>query len=262
MKLNRTSMLYGTLVLTATGIISQLMAFFYRVVLSRLIGAENMGLYQLLMPVYACILSIVSVGLSVSVSRLSAEHKALGNERAISQVLRQCLIFLFVLFSIVAVVTVLCYDPISVYLLGDARTQMGLLLLLPCILLTGIENIHKHYFYGIGQVRPPAFAELAEQVVRITAVLTLLLLFLPQNNEVTVGLIVAGMGICELVSAATLFILCRRSLRSGGTLSGMPLPRPNVRRSIRTIALPVAATSLLGNLMSSANAVIIPLEGI
>ncbi|MGI6498829.1 MAG: oligosaccharide flippase family protein [Oscillospiraceae bacterium] len=250
-------MLYSTLVLTVTGIVSQLMGFLYRVALSRLIGAENMGLYQLLMPVYACALSIVSVGLSVSVSRLSAEHKALRNTRAIAQVVRQCLVFLLVLFTIVAGATVLFYDPISVYLLGDARTQMGLLLLLPCVLLTAIENIHKHYFYGTGQVRPPAFAEISEQIIRISAVLALLLFFLPQNNETTVGLIVLGMGICEVVSAVTLVSLYRYNLKRAGR-TGTPLPPKQIRRSIRSIAVPVSATSLLENFMSSINAIIIP----
>ena len=61
---------------------------------------------------------------------------------------------------------VLLYDPISVYLLGGARTQLGLLLLLPCILLTGVENLHKHFFYGTGNIRPPAAVELCEQFIR------------------------------------------------------------------------------------------------
>ena len=53
MKLDRTSMLYGTLVLTLTSIVSQFLGFVYRVFLSRLIGAEVMGLYQLIMPVFS-----------------------------------------------------------------------------------------------------------------------------------------------------------------------------------------------------------------
>ena len=55
-------------------------------------------------------------------------------------------------------------DPISVYLLGDARTQLGLMLLVPCAALTGVENIHKHFFYGAGLVGPPAVVELLEQL--------------------------------------------------------------------------------------------------
>ena len=156
MKLDRTSMLYATLVLTGTSLASQLLGFLYRILLSRLIGAEIMGLYQLIMPVYSVVMSITAVGLTVAMSNLSSEYHALGNRLAIAQVLRRCLAAFLILFSLVAAVTALLYDPISVYLLGDARTQLGLLLLLPCILLTGVENLHKHFFYGTGNIRPPA----------------------------------------------------------------------------------------------------------
>ena len=142
MKLDRTSMLYGTLLLTGTGIAGQFLGFVYRILLSRLIGAEIMGLYQLIMPVYSVLLSLTAVGLTAAVSNLSAGYYARGQRGAAAQVLRRCLLCFLGLFGVLAVITALLYDPISVYLLGDARTQMGLLLLLPCILLTGVENLH------------------------------------------------------------------------------------------------------------------------
>ena len=139
MKLDRTSMLYGTLILTGTSIVSQFLGFVYRILLSRLIGAEVMGLYQLIMPVFSVIMALTAVGLTVAVSNLSSQYHARGNRAAIAQVLRRCLAVFLLLFAAVAAVVVLLYDPISVYLLGDARTQLGLLLLLPCILLTGVS---------------------------------------------------------------------------------------------------------------------------
>ena len=258
MKVNRSSMVYGTLVLTCTSLVSQGLGFVYRIALSRLIGAEVMGLYQLLMPVFSVILSITAVGLTVAVSNLSSEYHARENPRAVAQVLRRCLIFFLILFALVAAVVIPLYDPISVALLGDARTQLGLLLLLPCILLTGVENLHKHFFYGTGAIRPPAAVELCEQFIRTGAVLGLLVCFLPQNPERTVGLIVLGMIICEVFSALTLVLLCRRRLREPGALSGQPIPGKLLNRRIRSIALPIGCTALLGNLMGSANAVLIP----
>ncbi len=258
MKWNRSSMLYGTVVLTFTSIVSQLLGFFYRIVLSRLIGAEVMGLYQLIMPVYSVVLSLTAVGLTVSVSNLSARYHALDNRKAVLQLIRRCVGTFLALFTLVAAVTALLYDPISVRLLGDARTQAGLLLLLPCILLTGIENLHKHYFYGTGNVRPAAFTELAEQFIRTGAVLALLLLFLPQNPERTVALIVIGMCVSEIFSAITQVILFRRHIRRAVGASGPGESSRVLSRSIFSIAAPITATSLLGNLMVSANAVLIP----
>ena len=251
-------MLYGSLVLTLTSIISQVLGFVYRIFLSRLIGAEVMGLYQLIMPVYSVIMSLTAIGLTVAVSNLSAEYHALGNPKAIVQLLRKALTAFLVLFALVAGVTVLLYDPISVYLLGDARTQLGLLLLLPCILLTGIENLHKHYFYGTGNIRPPAVVELTEQFIRTGAVLGLLVLLLPQYPERVVGIIVAGMCCSELFSSVTLVLLFRRHMGRPAALPGNGADPRRLKRRMCSIALPIAATALLGNLMGSANAVLIP----
>ena len=258
MKRNRNSVLYGTMVLTLTGILSQVLGFVYRIFLSRLIGAEVMGLYQLLMPVFSVLLSLTAVGLTAAVSNLASSYRALGDAWALRQVLRRCLIAFAGCFALCAGAVALWYDPISVYLLGDARTQLGLLLLLPCVLLTGVENLHKHFFYGIGDVGPPAAVELCEQVIRTGAVLGLLALFLPQNPERTVGLIVLGMIVCETVSALTLAIRLRRYM-------GPPVRRPAppgagraLNRRIAAMAAPIGLTALLGNLMGSANAVLIP----
>ena len=258
MKSRRSSILYGTMLLTATSIISQLLGFFYRIVLSRLIGAEVMGLYQLVMPVYSVIMSIVSVGLTVAVSNLSSEYSSMDNWAAARQVLCRCLCILGMLFAPIAALVLLFSDGISVYLLGDARTQLGLIFLLPCILLTGVENIHKHFFYGTGRIRPPAFTEVAEQVVRICAVLGLLLVFLPQYPERTVGLIVLGMVCCEIFSATTLVVIFRRQLRSPAYRIGTPIPRRTVNHRIAKIAVPVGGTALLGNILGSANSILIP----
>ena len=229
----------GALFLTALSAISQVLGFFYRVVLSRLVGAEVMGLYQLVMPVSSVIMSLTAVGLTSAVSNLTSQHLALGNRRAADQTLSTCLKIFFLLLLPVGAVVVLGSDAISVYLLGDARTQLGLVLLIPCVALMGGENCHKHYFYGSGVVRPPAVVELLEQFVRTLAVIFLLALFLPQYPERVVGLIVAGMVICEIFSSCTLVILYRR-------------------RRVFSIALPVGLNALLGNLLAAANSALIP----
>lgn len=249
------SMLGGTLLLTFSGLFGQVVGFFYRIALSRMIGAELMGLYQLIMPVYAVLSSLTAAGLTVAVSALSARYGARGDMAAIRRVRRSCLNIFFALLAPLGLVTVLFSDPISVYALGDARTRLGLCLLVPCLALTGIENLQKHSFFGTGRVAPPAFCEMAEQVIRALSVLGLLWAFLPQNGERTVGLIVLGMCLCEVFSACALTLLFRRYM---GVRRGEGLGEHGLGREIARIALPVGGTALLGNLMGSANAVLIP----
>lgn len=249
--------LHGTVLLTAVGLFSQVLGFFYRIALSRLAGAEVMGLFQLVMPVYSVLLSLTAVGLTVAVSTLSARYQALGDWTGVRSVLRRGIVLFLVLLIPLGAGLILASDAVSVLLLGDARTQLGIILLVPCVLLTGIENLHKHCFYGLGNVRPPAASETVEQIVRVAAVLGLLLLFLPQSAERTVGLIVTGMIICELFSVTTLILLFRR--QNARMDVRMPSGRVTSRKLL-AIALPVSCTSLLGTLMGSANAVLIPQE--
>ena len=264
MKLDRTSLLYSTLLLTGVSIVAQLVGFVYRIFLSRMIGAEVMGLYQLLMPLYSVFSALIASGLTVGLSTLTAEYHALGNRRAEARLMKTALRAFALLWVVLAAVVIPGSDAISVWVLGDARTQLGLILLMPCLLLTGVENLTKHHFYGAGEVRLPAAVELGEQFIRAFAVLGLLAVFLPQWPERTVGLIVAGMLCSEVFSASALTLARRRRERQGIPSSG-PGERPGVlRRRLALTAVPIGATALLGNLMSSANAVLIPqlLEGL
>ena len=43
--------LTGTAILTCAGILSRLIGFFYRIFLSRTIGAQGLGIYQMIVPV-------------------------------------------------------------------------------------------------------------------------------------------------------------------------------------------------------------------
>ncbi|MBP1737414.1 MAG: stage sporulation protein [Oscillospiraceae bacterium] len=256
LKLNRSSSMYSIVLLTVTAIITQGLGFVYRVAMSRMVGAEVMGLYQLIMPVYSVVMSLTAIGLTVAVSRLSAEYHALGRQKSVQATLSRCLLLFFALFLPIGAAGIAGSDPISVYLLGDARTQLGLILLIPCIFFTGIENIHKHCFYGVGNVRPPAAVETLEQVVRMTAVLGLLFFFAAgKSEEKTVGLIVAGMVICEIFSSTCLVALFRKHLAGRESRSDA---EPASLRRIASIAVPVGLTSLLGTILSSANAVLIP----
>lgn len=249
------SILAGTLLLTATGLFSQAVGFLYRMLLSRLIGAETMGLYQIVMPVYSMFMSVTAVGLTVAVSTLSARYHALGDSGAVRAVLKRALGCFFLLAVPLGIGIVVFSDPISVYLLGDARTRLGVALLVPCMLLTGVENLHKHCFYGIGRVRPPAAVETCEQLIRSGAVLLLLILLLPRTAEQTVGIIVSGMVLCEVFSACALTLLFRRHWQQyPPTETCVSL----TRRQMFAIALPVGATSLLGTVLGTANSVLIP----
>ena len=60
----------GTFLLTSAGLISRIMGFFYRIFLSHTIGAEGIGLYQLVVPLQHLVLAMTTFGIQTALSRL------------------------------------------------------------------------------------------------------------------------------------------------------------------------------------------------
>jgi stage V sporulation protein B len=245
----------GALLLTAVSLFSQCLAFAYRVWLARLIGPEAIGLYQLVLPAYFIVMSLCVSGFTVAVSRLTASYAALGRTRAIRQAVNTARVGYLVMVAVVSAFIIPLSDGISTHLLGDSRTRLGLLLFIPCIFLTGWENVHKNYFFGRKNVVPPSVSEVIEQIVRVGSVLALLYFIKPAYEEAQVGLIVLGMVISEVVSAWLLTFLYKRD-RARFTPAGDR--EPDMWGAIRKIAVPVASANLLTNLIGSANSIIIP----
>lgn len=84
-------LLKGTFILTATGLLTRIMGFFYRIFLSHTFGEEGVGLYQLIFPLYALIFSLTSAGMQVALSRAVARCIAtVKNEKHAYFYLQHC----------------------------------------------------------------------------------------------------------------------------------------------------------------------------
>lgn len=64
----------GTFILTATGLLTRFMGFFYRIFLSHTFGEVQVGLYQLIFPIYALGYSATCAGIQTILSRCIASR--------------------------------------------------------------------------------------------------------------------------------------------------------------------------------------------
>ena len=72
----RHPLIFGTIILTATGLITRVIGFFYRIYLSRLFGEEGMGIYQLLSPALSLSFSLTAAGYQTAISKYVAADSA------------------------------------------------------------------------------------------------------------------------------------------------------------------------------------------
>ncbi len=248
MKLSKHSVFYRISVFTASGILLNLLGFAYRIFLGRTAGAEGMGLYQLVLPFYSLLQALTLSGLTMAVSTLSAEESARGSLFGAQTVLRRGRVLFISLFCALAPIVFFGADFFA-ELLGNAETRTALRLLLPCLLLTGFENLYKNYFYGIGVSRPPITSELTEQTVRFLAVALLLFLCKPNGAGEICACIVLGMVVSEVVSVLLLSRFFKKS----------PVGRIHTARArLISIAFPLTLSAVANTLLSSLGAVLIP----
>jgi len=257
LRINPRSMLYGTFILAGANVLVRIIGFVYQIALSRLLGPEGMGVYQLIFPPYTIALALTTSGIPVAVSRLVASSSATGHSGEVKKVVSTALSIVLGLGIILSVLVLANLDWIAHAILKDPRTRLPLFILFPCIIITGMGATFKGYFYGIKHTHRPAFAEILEQLVRIATVILTLLWLKPQGYERSAMVIVFGVVIGELTS---LFYLHAQYHYSVKTLKGYT-KTPSVHsliKSIGAIAVPVTLTRLITTSINSINTILIP----
>ncbi len=253
-KISKKSVFASLAAIAVSNTILQLMGFLYRIFLSRMTGAEGLGVYHLVMPLNSVLMSVTVTGLTVAVSRLSAARAGTGDFRGAKSVVSLSQKIFTTAVIILAVLFYINSDFISMRILGDRRTSKALPLLFVCLFLTGIENIYKNYFYGVNRVTPQITSELSEQVVRALAVAALLFYFGTSDAGNSAALIVLGMVISELSSFVILTLFYKGEKRG--------LRKPERKKAtlseILSVAVPVSGAATVNNLLSSLNSLLIP----
>lgn len=91
-------LLKSTAILTCAGMVSRIIGFFYRIFLSKTIGAEGIGIYLLLFPVQTLLFSLTSSGTSLPFPCFVSARLASNDKKGARDILL-CGMMLSVLFS-------------------------------------------------------------------------------------------------------------------------------------------------------------------
>ena len=162
----RHPLIVGAFVLTATGIVTRIIGFLYRIYLSRLFGEEGMGIYQLLSPVLSLSFSLTAAGYQTAISKLVAERTATSRKPSLQPLVLGLSTSLPLSLACNAVLFFFA-DAISAGLLQEPRTASMLRILSFSVPLSAVHSCINGYFYGIKKAGIPAGAQLLEQIVRV-----------------------------------------------------------------------------------------------
>jgi len=199
----------GTIILTATGFLSRFIGFFYRIFLSRLFGAEGMGIYQLISPVLALSFSLTVAGMQTAISKYVAGEASTKDYKWSVLHLSSGFILSMAL-SFLCTAGIYCYaDEIAVSFLLEARTAPLLRIIALSIPMATVHSCINGYFYGIRKTTVPALCQLSEQIVRVGSVYLIYYFCLKRNMTPTISFAVVGLVIGESASMIVSLIAVR-----------------------------------------------------
>ena len=114
-------------ILTLSNLITGILSFIFSITLSKQLGPEGMGLYGLVIPLYMVFLSLVSGGLVIAVSKISAEYYGKGDYKNFKRALKTSMIFTFLWSTFIATLIFLISPVLSLYIIKDLFNFMILI---------------------------------------------------------------------------------------------------------------------------------------
>ncbi|NMA96141.1 MAG: oligosaccharide flippase family protein [Clostridiales bacterium] len=258
MKYKKDSLVYNTFLLTLANFFIRIMGFVYRIVISRLAGAETMGLMQMMMPLYSTFIGIVASGIPIALTRIITTYRTKGDYRAIKNTITSAFIGISTLSSLLFVIFILNINLFSSRLLSNNMTKIPLMLLSPCIIIISIKAIFRGYFHGMKKIHIPAMANIFEQIIRIGLIFALFYYIAPNDIESSAHLIVIGMVIGELASLLFLHVNFYKHSAFIRTYDSSCNVHGTTLKSIGKIALPITSTRVILSIASSIRAAVVP----
>lgn len=247
----------GTFLLTAAGIASRFLGFFYRIFLSRTIGAEGIGIYHLILPVYMFCNAIAAGGIQTAISRFCAEYDVKKEQKNAEHILAAGMIFSVSVAVLTALAVYGCSDLIAVRFLAEKRCAPLLRITAFSLPFAVIHACFCGYFIGTKQVKIPAAAQLAEQFVRIGSVFFLYCIMEKNGHALTVAAMAFGQVTGEISSALLCTLWHLGSKTSGGSKNTVSCLL-QAGRKVLTVSTPLGLNRMLICVLQGIEAALLP----
>lgn len=257
--MEKSSFMKKTAVLTVSNILTGTLTFIYTVFLSREMGANGMGLYQLVSPIFSLFLCITGGGITVTLSKVAAEKKAAGKLNELYKTVKIMCIFEFCWAILITFVLFLTSKIIANNVLSDSRTALGILCFCPALIIISTSSVFKGTYYGLQRILEPAIIDVIEKILRIIMIFPLMSLVKNMNLGVeystAAAMLVISIG--EIFSFI-LFFLCYKNYIKKHPAKGLCDSSKNLILNVLKLAIPLALNGILSTIFSMILTLLIP----
>lgn len=200
------SFIKGALILAICGVIGKFIGALYRIPLTGIIGAEGLGLYQLVFPLYSLLLTLSSSAFPTAIAKMLSQQYASGNNGRAASIFTLCLKTISI-FSLICFVFIVVFAKTIATAQGNENASICYYGIAPAIIFVAFLASFRGYFQAKENMTPLAVSGLIEQVTKLMFGLVLAKLFLPKGVQYGALGALIGVSISEFV--ASLYVLVR-----------------------------------------------------
>lgn len=247
-----------SIILTISNLTAGILRFMFSILLSKKLGAEGMGLYSLVMPIYDLFTCLICGGMVTAISKESSSFYGINDYGNLHKSIHTALVFDFAL-SILVTILVFIFSPfISTYIIKDQRTLYSLWVICPALIFVALSSIYKGYFYGISNVKVPAIIDIVEKTVRMAIILGLINFFALTNVTTTVTATYVSLSIGELISFILLYAFYQKSKNKFKRTFKKTEGRAQLLFNILLVSFPLCLNGFLNTVISALSTLIVP----
>lgn len=257
--------LKGTLILSISSIVVKVIGALNWIILSRVLGGEGIGLYQMGFPIYLMAITVSSAGIPVAISIITAEKLANKDYRGAKRVFNVSLKLLLVSGLIFS--SALLFGAnflIDHQFIRDARAYWSIIALAPAVFFVTFLASFRGYLQGWQIMTPTAVSECVEQIVRVITMLVFADLLMPYGLAAASGGASMGAGagaFCALLVLLWFYRRLKHRLREemAAQDDSAPVePAGHIIKRLLMLALPVSLSSLMLPIGANLDLLIVP----
>lgn len=255
--------LRGAMILTLAGLMVKVIGSVNRILLSRLLGGEGIGLYQMAYPIYLLLLAVCAAGIPIAISIIVSGYLAQCDYGSVRQVFRLSLRLMAGVGLVLAALLALAAGwLVESGVIRDSRAYYALLALTPAIFFGSVLASFRGYFQGRQLMTPTAVSQIAEQFIRVMTMVVLAYALLPYGLEWAAAGAAFGAvpgSLTGLVVLGCCYHYYRRRWRAEEELPPLqPVPNSQLIRRILLLALPVSCANVLVPVTCSLDVMLVP----
>lgn len=245
-------------ILTLSNLTTGILGFTFSIILSHKLGAEGMGLYGLIMPIYNLFICLISGGMIAAISKVSAEFINKKDYRNLNKTIDTSIVFDIVWSLIVVFFVFINSDFISKYIIKDIRSANALKIICPAMIFIAISSILKGYFYGISKIKIPAFIDISEKALRIVFIVVITTIFSLNKIKDTVTFAYIALLLGEFTSTVFLYLFYKIN-SSKKIYSSYPQEgRAQLLFNVLSISFPLCLNGFLSTGLSTVSTLLVP----